>query len=180
MKKIALLLTLIISTITCFGQTIEVSQFGSTTVSRPTVAASSDQIADYAKRKLHNKIPNPSFFKTPNTKVFSIGNVLVSITFGTLKKNYPNPDAWLNVAQTNLDGIFRGTPNYTSSIETINNKRFYINCIELGGGKMITFYSVNSATLTTMHGSIQYAPEDEVEAKTTLKELLHNFKFKVQ
>jgi hypothetical protein len=178
MKRITLLIAFLTITITCFGQKIEINGFGTTSLSHTSVELSSTQIAGFGKNKLRNNIPSPGFF-AGNAKVYSVGNVLVSVRYKSLKKT-ADPDNYLTTIKKSLDPFFSDSPGYTSKIETIGGKKFLITSQPLNGNITKAFYGVNNSTLTSLQGSVQCTPEDEAEANATLRELLTNLKYKVQ
>jgi len=178
MKRITFLIAFLIASITCFGQKIEINGFGTTNLSHKMLQMSNAQISDFAKAKLHNKIPSPGFFfKT--AKVYNVDNVLVSVGYRSIKRNI-NADNYLVNVKKSLDPFFSDSPGYTSKIETINGKKFLITSQPMNGNITKAFYGVNTVTFTILQGSVQCSPEHEAEADITLKELLSNIQYKVQ
>lgn len=177
MKKTILFTAFLIITATCFGQKIEIKGFGTTNLSHKTIEMSNAQISAFSKARLHDKIPSPGFFA--RATVYNVGNLLVSVRYKNLKKAV-DQNRYLSSIKTSLDPFFSDIPGYASNIVTFNGRKFLVTSQPMNGNITKAFYGVNSATLTSLQGSVQCAPEDEAEADATLKELLSNIQFKVQ
>lgn len=173
MKKIFLLTTYFFISLVSFGQQIDIGRFGTTKISGKIAGVSAKQISAFAKMKLHDQIPSPGYLERDSTKIYTVGNILVTIYARKLKKKI-NPDTSLMNLKEALRPFFSDIEGYNSNIESINGNKYLITRQPIKGNITKAFYAYNNFTLTTLQGSIQCAPEYEEEANITLKELLSN------